>query len=112
MNLASGIQYTDIPDLTWVWFGEAPTISPRKNRLGINVKAEGMDEDSLIEIHMADVGKKCVKFIGIANKEEDNIVHELIMNLYNGQISGFIISGGTWDKLPTTPEPEAPEAEA
>lgn len=114
MNLASGIKHTNIPDLTWVWFGEAPTISPRKNRLGINVKAEGMGGDSLIEVHMANKEKKCVKFIGIAS--QNGKPHEIVLDLSEGKISGAvlentIISGGTWDKLPVTPEPEVPETE-
>ena len=112
LTIASGTIYNDIPNLTWIWFGEAPTISPRKNRLGINVKAEGMDEDILLQINMANKSRKCVKLVGIANEEENNIVHELIINLYNGQISGFIISGGTWDKPPTPSNPEIPEPEA
>lgn len=115
MNLASGTQYTDIPDLTWIWFGDAPTISPRKNRLGINVKAEGMGGDSLIEVHMANTEKKCVKFIGIAS--QNSKPPEIILDLSEGKISGVVLSdvklegvvlsnenlegiifsGGTWD---------------
>lgn len=107
---ASGVVY-ELNDLTWTWFGEAPTISPRKNRLGINVKAESMDSNILLQINMADETRQCIKFVGIADEESEETAHQLIMNLYNGQISGFIISGGTWDKLPVTPEPEVPEIE-
>ena len=97
MNLASGIQYTDIPNLTWVWFGEAPTISPRKNRMGINIKAENMDEDILLQINMANENRQYIKLVGLANKGENNIGHELVMDLFTGRVGGFIIDGGTWD---------------
>ena len=95
MELASGVVYEDVPNITWIWFGEAPTISPRKNRLGINVKAENMDGDTLVQINMANEDRKCIKFVGVA--DENGQVHKIILDLYNGTITGAILSGGTWD---------------
>lgn len=89
LTTASGITY-ETPNLTWVWFGEAPTISPRKNRLGINVKAEEMRDDAIIQISAVSSTRTKIYF-----KDSDS--GELAyINLGDLSLNGFIIDGGTW----------------
>lgn len=72
-----------------------PTISYRKNRLGINTK--NMDEDSVLYVARANNAKYVTFKI-----QDDNgtIDRELTIDLYNGAINNAIMDGGSWDGTP------------
>ena len=71
-------------------FNIMPTISYRKNRLGINSKIDS-NEDSATVLKISPVsGTTLIRLLTTEDRE-------IIINLSDGTITGLIIDGGTWD---------------
>lgn len=77
-----------------LYFTEVPTVSYRKNLLGINFKDidEKNNENNLIMISQYDQ-KKYLTFYGYTDQGE---LVERVLDLSTGKFSNFTIDGGTW----------------
>lgn len=70
-----------------------PTVSYRKNCLGINHSIVSFDSNTIMVIEKYEDRNKII-LKGI--DDEDNTI-ERIINIENGRLEGFILDGGTWD---------------
>lgn len=68
----------------------SPTVSYRKNHLGINTNAIDNDNSSVLVIKNAS-DRELIRLEGVG----DN-THNATINLITGAINGFIIDGGSW----------------
>ena len=66
-------------------YGDAPTFSYRKGRVGINSNNFNSDTAFLVS---ASKGRNIVEFVGASST--------IKINLENGEVDGVIIDGGTW----------------
>ena len=76
-------------------FDFGPTVSYRKNQVGINVKPEDKEDhkdDGVVFINMANTNQKYVILYGIVNGVET--IHTI--DIATGELNGFIINGGNW----------------
>lgn len=76
-------------------FDFGPTVSYRKNQIGINVKPENKEDhtdDGIIFINVGNTSQKYIVLYGI--KDGTEMVRTI--NIITGELKGFAINGGNW----------------
>lgn len=69
-------------------YNSSPTVSYRKNQVGININLSEIDRDNAAFVIGAHSGRSEVVFLGVGGAST--------INIDTGAIDGFIIDGGTW----------------
>lgn len=80
-----------------IFYNSLPTISLRKNHLGINTRTPA--EDSIVDIHVYD-DKNIIKFT-LATDNQGNEQGVVLLNLKNGVLAHYIVTNPTAQTQPT-----------